>query len=152
LPAATAEVVVDASPDDAFQAFTDEIGMWWRRGTPYWNDVERGLSIRIEHGVGGRFMEVYDLDTGAGYEVGRVTAWEPGRRFAMTWTQTGWPDGVTTDVEVTFKPESRQTRVTLRHTGFERVGPEAEEFLAGYSMGWIEVLGWFTQWISTATD
>jgi uncharacterized protein YndB with AHSA1/START domain len=151
LPAATAEVVVDASPDDAFHAFTSEIGLWWRRGTPYWNDAERGLSVRIEPGVGGRFIEVYDLDTGAGYEVGRVTGWEPGRRLAMTWTQIGWPQGVSTDLEVTFEPEGERTRVTLRQTGFERVGPQAGEFQAGYSMGWKEVLGWFADLINTAT-
>jgi uncharacterized protein YndB with AHSA1/START domain len=151
LPAATAEVVVDASPDDAFRCFTEEIGLWWRRGTPYWNDAERGLSVRIEPGVGGRFIEVYDLETGAGYEVGRVTVWDPGRRFAMTWTQVGWPEGVSTDVEVTFEPERAQTRVTLRQTGFERVGPGAEEFLSGYTLGWKEVLGWFAAQIDTAT-
>jgi hypothetical protein len=48
LPAATAEVTVDASPEEAFRIFTDEIGLWWRRNTPYWNDAERGLSVRIE--------------------------------------------------------------------------------------------------------
>jgi hypothetical protein len=74
LPAATAEVVVDASLEDAFRAFTEEIGLWWRRGTPYWNDPERGLTIRIEPGVGGRFIEPYDLEAGTGLEVGRVTA------------------------------------------------------------------------------
>ena len=55
LPAATAEVRVAATPEEAFRIFTDEIGLWWRRGTRYWNDAERGLSVRIEPGVGGRF-------------------------------------------------------------------------------------------------
>ena len=152
LPAATAAVVVDASPDEAFHAFTAEIGLWWRRGTPYWNDVERGLSIRIEPGVGGRFIEVYDLDTGEGLEVGRVTAWEPGQRLAMTWAQTGWPEGTSTDLEVTFEPEGAQTRVTLRQTGFERLGPPGEEYRAGYSMGWKEVLGWFAEQINATAS
>jgi hypothetical protein len=53
LPAATAEVTVDASPEEAFRIFTEEIGLWWRRGTPYWNDRERGLSVRIEPGWAG---------------------------------------------------------------------------------------------------
>ena len=152
LPAATAEVVVDASPDDAFHAFTAEIGLWWRRGTPYWNDAERGLGIRIEPGVGGRFIEIYDLDTGEGLEVGRVTAWEPGRRLAMTWAQVGWPEGTSTEVEVTFEPEGTQTRVTLRQTGFERLGPQAEEHQTGYSIGWKEVLGWFAEQINATTS
>jgi hypothetical protein len=73
LPAVTAQVTVDASPEDAFRIFTDEIGLWWRRDTPYWNDRARGLTIRIEPGIGGRFLEVYDLEAETGFEVGRVT-------------------------------------------------------------------------------
>jgi uncharacterized protein YndB with AHSA1/START domain len=148
LPAAIAEVTVDASPDDAFRIFTDEIGLWWRRGTPYWNDADRGLSVRIEPGVGGRFIEVYDLDTGTGFDVGQITAWEPGKRLALSWTQIGWPDGATTDLEVTFTPAPDGTLVTLRQTGFERVGAGAEEFLDGYSRGWKEVLSWFAQHVN----
>jgi uncharacterized protein YndB with AHSA1/START domain len=142
---ATAEVLVAASPGDAFRIFTEEIGIWWRRRTPYWNDAERGLSIRIEPGVGGRFIEEYDLDTGAGYEVGRVTAWEPGRRLALTWTQVGWPDGVSTDVEVTFEPSGDATLVRLHQSGFDRVGPGAADFRDGYAAGWREVLGWLVE-------
>ena len=144
-PAAVAEVVVEATPEEAFRIFTGEIGLWWRRDTPYWNDAERGLSVRIEPGIGGRFVEVYDLEAGTGMEVGRITAWEPGRRFAMTWTQVGWPEGVATDIEVTFEPSGDATLVRLEQTGFERVGPEAESFRAGYSAGWKEVLGWFAE-------
>jgi uncharacterized protein YndB with AHSA1/START domain len=143
LPAATAEVTVEASPDETFRIFTEEIGLWWRRDTRYWNDRERGLSVRIEPGVGGRFLEVYDLEEGSGFEVGRVTAWEPGRRLALTWTQVGWPQGVATDLEVTFEPVGGGTLVRLEQSGFERVGAEAARFLEGYAMGWKQVLGWF---------
>jgi uncharacterized protein YndB with AHSA1/START domain len=142
--AATAEVLVDATPEEAFAIFTEEIGLWWRTGTPYWNDRERGLSVRIEPGVGGRFIEVYDLDTDEGFEVGRVTAWEPGRRLALTWTQADWPNGVATDVDITFEPVAGRTRVRLEQTGFERV-PEAETFVGGYDSGWKELLGWFAE-------
>ena len=142
---ARAEVVVDATPEEAFAIFTDEIGLWWRRDTPYWNDRERGLSVRLEPYVGGRFLEIYDLDTGTGFEVGRVTAWEPGARVALTWTQANWPDGVFTDIEITFAPAEEGTRVRLEQSGFERLGDDATDLLAGYSSGWREVLGWFTQ-------
>ena len=142
--AARAEVVVGASPREAFEIFTDEIGLWWRRDTPYWNDRERGLTVRIEPGVGGRFLEVWDLESGTGFEVGRVTAWEPGVRFAFTWTQLGWPKDASTDIEVTFEPAEEGTLVRVEQTGFERV-PEAERYLAGYDAGWKEVLGWFAE-------
>jgi uncharacterized protein YndB with AHSA1/START domain len=147
--AARAEVVVDATPDQAFRVFTDEIGFWWRRNTHYWNDPERGLLVRIEPGVGGRFVEVHDPDEGTGFEIGRVTAWEPGRRLGLTWTQAGWPDDVTTDVEVTFDPVGDGTLVRLAHTGFERVGAAAAEARAGYEGGWRELLGWFAEHVTT---
>ena len=152
LPAATAQVTVEASPDDAFRIFTDEIGLWWRRDTRNWNDRERGLSIRIEPGVGGRFLEVYDLETATGFEVGRVTVWEPGRCLAFTWINLGWPEGVHTNVEVTFEPEGDHTVVTLRHSGFERLGPDAERLMAGYDAGWKEVLVWFAGRVDAPGD
>jgi uncharacterized protein YndB with AHSA1/START domain len=142
---ARAEVSVPASPQEAFAMFTADIGLWWRRDTPYWNDRRRGLSVRIEPGVGGRFLEVYDLETGSGMEVGRVTAWEPGRRLALTWTQVGWPEGASTDLEITFEPvPGGGTAVRLEHSGFDRV-PGALDFIAGYDAGWKEVLGWFAE-------
>ena len=140
----TAEVVVAATPEDAFAIFTDEIGLWWRTGTPYWNDPARGVSVRIEPGVGGRFLEVHDPEEGTGFEVGRVTAWEPGERLALTWTQVGWPPGVATDVEVTFAPVEEGTLVRLEHTGFDRV-PRGEEYAGGYSAGWNDLLGWYAE-------
>lgn len=140
--AARAAVTVAADPPDAFRLFTEEIGLWWRRDTPYWNDRERGLTVRIEPGVGGRFVEVYDLESGEGMEVGRVTAWEPGRRLALTWTQVGWPPDTTTALEITFEPAPGGTRVSLTHSGFEAV-PGGLEFAGGYEAGWHEVLGWF---------
>lgn len=144
-PAARAEVVVNASPDEAFRIFTDEIGIWWRTNTRYWNDVERGLSVRVEPGIGGRFIEVYDLESDVGFEVGRVTAWEPGRRLALTWTQVGWPEGTSTDLEITFQPVDDGTLVQLEQTGFERLGAGGVGFRAGYEGGWREVLSWFAE-------
>ena len=149
--AARAQVVVDASPEAAFELFTSEIGLWWRRDTPYWNDRERGLSVRIEPGVGGRFLEVHDADEGTGFEVGRVTRWEPGVRLAFTWTQAGWPDDASTEVEVTFEAAGEGTVVRLEHSGFERVGAGAGEFRTGYQSGWHELLGFFVEHAGAST-
>jgi uncharacterized protein YndB with AHSA1/START domain len=143
--AARAEVVVDATPEQAFRIFADEIGFWWRQNTPYWNDPERGVFVRIEPGVGGRFVEVYDAEASTGFEVGRVTVWEPGQRLGLTWTQVGWPEGVFTDIEVSFEPAAEGTLVRVKHSGFERVGPDAEMFRGRYDGGWKAVLGWFAE-------
>jgi hypothetical protein len=40
---ATATVEVPCDPDTAFEIFTRDIGAWWKRGTYYWNDADRGL-------------------------------------------------------------------------------------------------------------
>jgi uncharacterized protein YndB with AHSA1/START domain len=141
---ATAQVVVDATPDDAFAIFTDEIGLWWRTGTAFWNDPDRAVSLRIEPYLGGRFVELYDVDSGDGFEVGRVTAWEPGKRLALTWTQRGWPEDAATEVEVRFEPTEGGTRVRLEHSGFDRIA-EAEKFVGGYDAGWKQLLGWFAE-------
>jgi uncharacterized protein YndB with AHSA1/START domain len=143
--AAVAEVVVEAGPEDAFRLFTEEVGLWWRRDTPYWNDRERGQSIVIEPGVGGRFLEVYDAEAGTGFEVGRVTRWEPGARLELTWTQANWPEDVVTGLDITFAPVAGGTRVRLAHTGFDRV-PGGDDFRAGYAGGWKAILGWFAEW------
>ena len=63
----TVEVPVD--PWTAFRMFTEEIDEWYERGPYSWNDPERAVAIRFEHG---RLLEVWD--EGDGYEMGCVTA------------------------------------------------------------------------------
>jgi hypothetical protein len=69
---ATASVTVPCDPDQAFAIFTADIGIWWKRGTSYWNNADKGLEYRLEPWVGGRLLEVHDLESGDGFEVGRV--------------------------------------------------------------------------------
>jgi uncharacterized protein YndB with AHSA1/START domain len=138
-PVAEASITVAASPDEAFRAFTSDIGTWWRTGTYYWNDSERGLRVELEPGIGGRFREIYDETTDEGYEIGRVTTWLPGERLSLTWREEGWDPDLATDVEVTFEPVASGTRVTVRHSGWERIDGHGE----GYTEGWAELLSWF---------
>ena len=149
---ARAEVVVEATPEDAFHLFTDEISLWWRPHTRYWNDPERGLYLKIEPGVGGRWIEVYDPDSGEGMEVGRVTRWEPPGLLALTWTQVGWPDDLETELELTFEPVPEGTRVRLSHSGFEPLGDEAAATSGGYEAGWREILGWLAEHAASTTQ
>ena len=74
----TSSVTVAVDPDTAFAMFTDEIACWWRQGPINFYDSTRAYGLRIEAGVGGRVLEVYDSSTGEGLELARVTAWEPG--------------------------------------------------------------------------
>lgn len=142
---ATVEVAID--PATAFAIFTEEIGQWWQAGPINWNDQRRAIGVRIEPGVGGRWLEVYDAATGEGFECGRITLWEPGRRFAFVYRDAGHAiDG--TEVEVRFEPVAGGTRVTLEHRGWEELPPD----VAGRSRnakrwGWANILNWYSNWV-----
>lgn len=138
------EVAID--PITAFAVFTEEIGQWWRPGPINWNDADRAIGMRIEPGIGGRWLEVYDAVTGEGFECGRVRVWEPGVRFICTYHDIGHDiDG--TEIEVRFDPIAGGTRVTLEHRGWETV---ATALLAKRRslkrVGWTNILGWFSEW------
>ena len=91
----TSSVEVAVDPDTAFAAFTEELDLWWVRGPINHHDGGRTLAMRCEPGVGGRLLEVYDADA---LELGRITAWEPGKRLA--WRSS--LDDVS--IEVSFAP------------------------------------------------
>ena len=44
------------------------------------------------------------------------------------------------DIEVQFEPEGTGTRLTLTHTGWERLGKEARKARRGYPIGWQYVM------------
>jgi uncharacterized protein YndB with AHSA1/START domain len=140
---ATASVEVNCDPQKAFDVFTKEIGRWWKRGTYYWIDKERGQEYRFEPRVGGRLVEVYDLDTGEGAELGRVRTWEPGSLLEFTWRTPDWPEGVTTLVSVRFAASVTGTVVTVEHSGWDAVGPDGAAMASDYSGGWGELLGFY---------
>jgi uncharacterized protein YndB with AHSA1/START domain len=142
---ATAAVEVPCDPDTAFDVFTADIGAWWMRGTRYWNDAARGQELRFEPHVGGRLLEVHDLETGEGFEIGRVLVWEPGKRLVFTWRQDDWGPSEVTEVEVRFEPARSGTRVTVEHGGWDRVPAAGPGISEGYGQGWAELLGFYVQ-------
>ena len=106
----TAIVEVAVDPATAFAIFTEEIGQWWRPGPINWNDSKRAIGIRIEPGVGGRWLEVYDNATGEGFECGRIVAWEPGERLVFLYRDAGHNID-DTEVEIRFEAIDDGTRV-----------------------------------------
>lgn len=106
---ASASIEVGVDPLTAFTAFTEEIGQWWAPGPINAWDSARAVAKRIEPGVGGRFLEVYDDTTGDCLELGRVTVWEPGERFAYRSSVDS------TEVDVRFEAIAVGTRVRVEH-------------------------------------
>ena len=117
-------VEVSLEPQAAFDVFTGEIDAWYRKNERTLADPGRAAAIRFEPGVGGRLLEVYDLQQGGGREMGRITAWEPGRRLVFV-------DQLGTEVEVLFDGADGQTRVTLEHAGWSGCGPRRPSGMPG---------------------
>ncbi|MFN2471177.1 MAG: SRPBCC domain-containing protein [Gaiellaceae bacterium] len=141
---ATVEVAVD--PATAFEIFTEEIGQWWRPGPINWNHADLAIGIRIEPGVGGRWLEVEDAETGEGCECGRITVWEPGERLVFLYRDSGH-DLDDTEVEIVFQPVAGGTRVTLEHRGWERLQADlASRKRNAKRAGWLNILSWYSDW------
>ncbi len=107
-PSASASVEVTVDPLTAFTAFTEEIDCWWVRGPINFFDAARAVAMRIEPGVGGRVLEIYDDAAGDVLELARITVWEPGARLVYRGTVDD------TEVDVRFEAIPDGTRVHVR--------------------------------------
>lgn len=116
---ARVSVSVAVPPAVAFEIFTTEINLWWRRGPKFRHAGKRGGFIRLEPQVGGRLFESIDGEGGEHvFEVGRVRVWEPPERLAFSWRNANFGPAEQTDVEVEFKPTASGTLVTVTHRGW----------------------------------
>lgn len=137
----SATVEVALPPAEAFRMFTAEIGSWYVVDRSTVPDPGRTVDIRFEPRVGGRFIDVHDAATGEGREIGRITAWDPGRRFSFT-------DRRGVDTEVRFQPAVGGTAVTIEQRGLDRLPPSEAEHVRRY--GWHLLLGWFAAAVGLA--
>lgn len=141
---ATAEVQVPVVPELAFEIFTTEIDLWWVRGPINHYDSSRLVELRMEPGVGGRVLEIYDGSTGVTGVGGRepapdvaahdrITVWEPGSRLALENDDTG--------TDITFDPVDGGTRVRVRQFLLPTGNPENAGF------GWTNMLRTYQAWM-----
>lgn len=106
----TSEVVVPGSPVQAFIGFTAQRGEWWDATlTP-----DPGTFSSIEIDPEGEVAMVHE---GGRFVWGRVTGWEPPKRYAQDFW-LGHDEDSPTTLEVTFTEESGTTRVRLVHGGW----------------------------------
>jgi Activator of Hsp90 ATPase homolog 1-like protein len=144
-------VVVEASPERAFEVFTTGIDAWWpKKHTIGATPVTKSI---IEPFVGGRWYTRHE--DGTDVVIGHVRAWEPGKRFAVSWEISAeWkPDAraeFASEVEVRFAAEGAgRTRVELEHRDFERMGEiPGEKMRAGVDGGWIGILEQYAQHVA----
>lgn len=113
---------VAASPERAFHAFVDEIGLWWKPNGLFPTTPRPPGMLAFEPRLGGRLTET--LSEGKIHELGRVTAWEPHNRLSFTWRPASFGPAQSTEVEVRFEPVGEETRVTVEHRGWDSVPQE----------------------------
>ena len=113
---------VHATPERAFEAFVDEIGMWWRPNGLFGFTPAGAGHVAFEPGSGGRFTEMQA--DGSVFEIGRIRVWEPPHRLVFSWRQSSFTPGQSTEVQVRFEPVEDGTRVTVEHFGWERLPQE----------------------------
>ena len=133
--------------DHTFKSFVGTIGQWWPL-RPISSGKDRVADLVFEQETGGRVYELWHDGTEVRW--GRVTTWEPPRRFVMTWEMTP----ATTEVELRFKPLGPAlTRVEVEHRGWEALSEadlSRECALPGggyqggsYNRGWTMILSSF---------
>jgi uncharacterized protein YndB with AHSA1/START domain len=135
-------VVVKASVERSFAAFTGNIGRWWPRTHSIGSTPP--VNVMLEGRTGGRWYEVGT--DGGECEWGKVLVWEPPARLILGWQiDANWkydPNFVT-EVEVTFTAlADGGTRVDLEHRNLERYGDQAARIREsiGSERGWLGIL------------
>jgi uncharacterized protein YndB with AHSA1/START domain len=126
-----------------FEVFVTAIGVWWPV-QPLSAGGERTVDVTVEPRLHGRVFETWA--DGTVVEWGRLLAWEPPHRIAMTWTSTP----VTTEVELSFTELGPAlTRVAVEHRGWEALSEtQLSEDCAlpggyasgAYATGWAHIL------------
>lgn len=110
---------IAAPPEAVFDAFTDDIALWWRPNTLFSFTPRSPGIMAFEDG---RLVE--RLASGKVFEVGKVSVWERGARLVFGWRQASFAPGMDTEVEVRFDAVDDGTRVTVEHRGWDTVPAE----------------------------
>ena len=147
---------IRAAPERVFQAFTGEVGLWWKPNALFQFTPRSPGVLAFEPGVGGRFTET--LANGKVFEIGRIRVWEPSSRLVFGWRQATFARGQDTEVEVSFTPVGEETRVTVEHRGWDTVPQEHvarhhfpdQLFLLRHAQWWQALLGGLKQGAQTA--
>src|SRR3569833_1703035 len=86
---ATVCVLVKVPQVTAFNVFTQEIDLWWRKGPRFRFGRQPG-ALTFEPSLNRRLFESFTSGSGTHvHEVGRVTVWEPPARLVFTWRGGG---------------------------------------------------------------
>jgi len=130
-------LTVPVNPDEAFRRFTQDMGNWWPVDTHSLSAGDGKLPQKVDVTPEAVTETKHDGTQGTW---GRVTAFEPGARFAMDW-HVGRPADEATFLDVRFEARGDGTRITLIHDGWDVLGDAGQKLRDGYHTGWDHVLG-----------
>lgn len=145
---------VRATPARAFDVFTRDIAAWWRP-SPMFRFTPRDPGVlSFQGGQGGAFVET--LANGKVFEIGRIEVWSPPERLVFGWRQATFSPGQQTRVEVVFEAVGEETRVTVRHAGWDSVpashvarhGFSDAIFARRHAQWWRDLLLSFDGWVA----
>lgn len=123
---------VAATPQRAFDVFTQEISAWWQPNGLFQLTPRGDGELRFEGGEGGRLVTT--LPSGKEFEIGRISAWVPGERLAFSWRQATFTPDQVTHVDIRFEPVGDETRVTVEHRGWDTI-PQEHVARHGFPLG-----------------
>ena len=135
-------VEVRAGPARAFELYTGGINRWWKDSCA--GTTGSGPGLRIEPFVGGRFVEVFDEDTGEGFEIGRVRVRGARPAGRLPWRQADWPAGEEMEIEVRFE-RCPPARWSPSRSGAGEGLTGGLEIGRGYGEGAKELLTWYAE-------
>lgn len=113
---------VPADPLRAFEAFTQEIALWWRPSSLFAVTPRGDGKLAFEPGVGGRLFTTIEGDRE--FEIGRISVWQPGERLVFSWRQASFKPEQATEVEVRFEPVGDETRISIEHRAWDSIPRE----------------------------
>ena len=138
---------LDCTPAHAFATWTAHFGRWWPLGHTVTGDP---AAVVLEPGVGGRIYE--RTHDGTEIDWGEITAWDPRCRFAYRWHMRR-DRADATDVEIRFVPVTAEaTRLEITHSGWERLGAEAQSWRDANRGGWGGLLPAFVAACTAPTE
>lgn len=133
-------LTVRATPEKAFQVFTEGFDRWWPRSHTIGKAPLK--EAVLEPRAGGRWYAI-DVEGGE-QDWGEVLEWEPPRRLLLAWrisAKWAYDPSVATEVEVQFTAlGDGEVRVDLEHRHLERLGEGAQETAARLRGGWPTIL------------
>jgi len=122
-PGIMVSIKVALEPDAAFEIFTQDIDLWWKRGPAYRMRPKKNGQMQLEPKEGGRLFETFDDGT-APAVFAHVRIWEHGKRIVLDWHTNSYKPGEKTEVEIRFRPTDVGTRVIVEHRGWEALPPD----------------------------